>query len=70
MSERKQVSSLERLNNSVNGNPRYRVTFTDGTSAVTQSDASFCYGITNPDMRGELEVTYTRAGKIADMRPA
>lgn len=68
--ERKQVAGLERLRNSANGNPRYRITFTDGTSAVSVADADFCYGITNPDMRGEVDVTYTKSGKISTMRPA
>jgi hypothetical protein len=63
------IFNLKRLNNSVNGNPRYRVYFTDGSIAVTSSDAAFCYGIENKEMRGELEVTFTRAGLIADMSP-
>lgn len=65
----RRVDRLERLKNSVNGNPRYRVHFTDGSSAVTQSDAAFCYGIDNPDMRGDVQVKFTRAGKIEQMRP-
>lgn len=67
---RRTVSSLTRLNNSVNGNPRFRVHFTDGSSAITTSDAMFCYGIQNPEMRDtELEVEFTRAGRIAHMAP-
>lgn len=66
----KRVDHLERLRLSTNGNPRFRVTFTDGSSAITQSDASFYYGIENQEMRGDVTVTYTRAGKISDMRPA
>jgi hypothetical protein len=64
------VNHLERLRLSSNGNPRFRVTFTDGSSAITQSDAAFCYGIENQEMRGDVTVTYTRAGKISEMRPA
>jgi hypothetical protein len=64
------IESLERLNNSVNGNPRYRVHFTDGTVADTQSDASLNYGITNPEYRDvPLRVTFTRAGKISHATP-
>lgn len=65
----RRVSSLTRLNNSINGNPRYRVLFTDGSSAVTKSDAAFCYGIDNPEMRGEVIVKYSRGGRITDMSP-
>jgi hypothetical protein len=66
----KKVDHLERLNSSVNGNPRFHVYFTDGTDSITSSDAAFCYGIENPDMRGAVVVSFTRAGRIADMRPA
>ncbi len=66
----KRITELKRLNSSVNGNPRYRVTFDDGSSAITQSDAMFCYAITNPEMRSDVIVTYTRAGRIADITPA
>jgi hypothetical protein len=37
---------LERLPNSVNGNPRYRVSV-DGFSAVTKLDSSIAYSLTN-----------------------
>jgi hypothetical protein len=63
------IESLTRLTNSGNGNPRYRVHFTDSSSAITSSDAAFCYGINNPEMRGELSVVFTRAGRIAHMEP-
>jgi len=64
------IESLERLNNSVNGNPRYRVHFTDGTVADTQSDASLNCGISNPEFRDvPLRVTFTRAGRISYATP-
>jgi len=64
------ISSLERLVNSVNGNPRYHVYFTDGTSAVTQSDISAAYILTNPAYQDvPLRVTYTHAGRIARITP-
>lgn len=66
----KRIEKLDRLNNSANGNPRYRVHFTDGTDAITSSDRSFCYAIANPEMRGDVEVTYTRAGRIEHIAPA
>lgn len=66
----REIESLERLTNSAYGNPRYRVHFTDGSSAVTQSDASFCYGLTNRENFGvPVRVTWTRAGRIAHIEP-
>lgn len=60
------IESLERLNTSANGNPRFRVTFTNGTVAETQSDAALNYGIENREFRDvPLKVTFTRAGKIS-----
>lgn len=73
------ISHLDRLPNSVYGNPRYRVNFAgsgtgqnyvSGHSAITSSDSSFCYGITNPNFHGRpVRVKYTRAGRISDIRP-
>lgn len=60
------IESLERLRLSSNGNPRFRVHFTDGTVADTQSDASLNYGIENREYQGvPLKVTFTRAGKVS-----
>jgi len=63
------VTGLRQLNNSVNGNPRYNVTFDNGTNANTASDASFCYGIENREMRGDVDVWLTRRGTIEHMEP-
>ena len=63
------IDHLTRLNNSVNGNPRFRVTFTDGSSAITQSDAAFCYGLENPEFRDRpVIVSFSRAGRITHVR--
>lgn len=59
------IVRLERLTNSANGNPRYAVTFNNGTEATTQADASLNYGITNPEAKEALDVTFSRAGTIA-----
>jgi hypothetical protein len=64
------VTRLERMRNSVNGNPKYRVGFDNGRSHVTMADAGFCYGITNPEMRGQVDVWLTKAGTIRAMSPA
>jgi hypothetical protein len=68
------ILRLERLNNSVNGNPRYTVYYLhigtgDFGHAKTMSDAMFCYGIDNDmytlnDPRVIAEMTFTRAGNI------
>jgi hypothetical protein len=63
------IDYLQRLTCSVNGNPRFRVHFTDGSSALTQSDASVAYGLGNPEYRDvPLEVTFTKAGRIAYLK--
>lgn len=71
------IESAKRLNNSVNGNPRFRVRFTDGSVSVTMSDASAGYDIQNLLREPEtlVLVTFTRAGLIrfiqrADGSPA
>jgi len=68
----KTIQHSSRLRNSTNGNPRYRVTFTDGTVLDSQSDASWCYAFGNPGIRdgSTVEITLTRAGKISHMKPA
>lgn len=72
-----QIMKLERRNNSVNGNPKYEIYYLDENDclqhATTQSDANFCYGITN-DIYSEYkpqvwaDIEFTRAGKICDFR--
>ena len=68
---RKTISHIERLNNSRNGNPRYRIGFADAATLTSESDAAFAYGVGNPDMREgcEVEMTLTPSGKIRTMRP-
>lgn len=65
------ISRLVRLANSVNGNPRYEVIFTDGTSARIKPDAMISHGITNSEYQGvPLVVTFDRAGHIIRVQPA
>ena len=60
------IEKIERARSSVNGNPAFYLTFTDGTRSRTMADAGFAYGIENPEYRGvPLTVQYTRAGNIA-----
>lgn len=59
------IESLERLRLSVNGNPRFRVRFTNGTVAITQTDGSVGYEIDNPEYRDvPLLVEFSRGGRI------
>ena len=67
------VTHLERLNNSVNANPRYRVHTSEG-SYITSSDESFVYGIENGWTSlhrwvggRRAWITLTRAGRISDL---
>lgn len=59
------IATLERLKLSVNGNPRFRVTFTNGLVAQTQTDSSVAYSIENSEYRDvPVLVDFTRAGRI------
>jgi hypothetical protein len=67
---RKVIQSYERRNSSVNGNPRYRFHFTDGTTHDGMSDAGWAYAVGNPGMRegSTVDIELTRAGNIRIMR--
>ena len=59
------IKHLERIADSTSGNPRFRVSFTDGTAHRTMSDAEVNYGLENPEFRGvPLTVTFTVHGNI------
>lgn len=64
------VHGYERLNNSVNGNPRFKL-FAEGGALITSSDAACGYDIQNgwAGVRGPrlARVTRTRAGRIATL---
>jgi hypothetical protein len=61
---------VERMPSSVNGNPRYRVFFTNGTSAPTAPDASLAYGIENRGMLGvPKRVIFDGRGNVTYMNP-
>lgn len=69
----KRIHSIERLDSSANGNPRFKIAFDDAAASplTTSSDCAFCYAVGNPDMREGclVRVMLTRAGRIADMSP-
>jgi len=62
------VTHLRRMNNSVNGNPRYEVSFDNGRTLTTSSDHSFVYGIEG--LKGDVQVFVSKANRIVDLRPA
>lgn len=69
--EVKTIASLERLKFSANGNPRFKVTFTDGTVAQTQTDGQIGYTLENSEYRDvRVKVFYTRAGRIWNVEVA
>ena len=58
------VTILEKLNNSVNGNPRFKLMI-DGIVITTKSDYGYCYDIENIVRSGEVieaEIYYTKSG--------
>lgn len=60
------IVAAERLNNSVNGNPRYRLALSDGNMYLTQSDAACSYDVDNYRRSGEaFDAELTRAGRIS-----
>lgn len=63
------VIGVERLNNSVNGNPRYKVNAIEG-EFVTQSDSGHVYGFEYYKLeRGDIiNVDLTKAGRIANAK--
>lgn len=64
------IERLERLKLSVNGNPRFKIYFTDGRTATTQSDTSLSYSLENPENIGvPVTVTATPAGRVWNVEP-
>lgn len=63
------IDTVERMNNSVDDNPKYRVTFTSGLVAQTQTDSQIAYAIDNSEFRDvPVDVYFTKAGHIFDVR--
>jgi hypothetical protein len=60
------LAKLERLNNSRNGNPRFKVTLANGQSGKTKTDAGFAYAICD-SWQGKLaraEYRVTNSGNL------
>jgi hypothetical protein len=66
----KTIANLKRLKNTVNGNPRYIVTFTDGTSIRTQGDSMLGYSVENPEYRDvPLKLEVNGRGTLSGLEP-
>lgn len=61
------IVQIERANNSVNGNPAYWITFNNCGPYRSSSDAGWCYGVGNSDLREGSSVAFelTPAHRIA-----
>jgi hypothetical protein len=66
----KTIAYYESLPSSVNGNPRWRFVFSDGTEHYSMSDAGWCYAVGDPGIRkgSTVDLELTRAGRIRHMR--
>ena len=60
------VNSVERLNNSRNGNPRYEFHFANGMKWKTPVDAGWVYGIVPSRFENANAKVFYRAGTPAD----
>lgn len=65
----KTIARLERRQNSVNGNPTYRIHFTDGTNITTKKDSGFVYGIGSSFEGRTFDVVIDGRGSIIDLIP-
>jgi len=61
------VSSVERLNNSMLGNPNWLITFEDGTSNRTSVNQSISYWIGSHVVGKAVSVVLTPAGRVTDV---
>jgi hypothetical protein len=66
----KTIDHYERMRSSMNGNPRFRFHFTDGTSLASKPDAGWAYAVGNRDMRegSTVNVELDGHGNIRIMR--
>lgn len=62
MSDIRTIAQMDRLKNSVNGNPRYRIRFTDGTSGLTKVDAGFVYSLGESYVGKAVSVSWEQHG--------
>ncbi len=67
---RKSGRTLQQRLNSVNGNPRFWVTFSDGTRFATAPDANVNFRIENSEYDGDVVITLNSEAQIIDINPA
>lgn len=65
----KTIAMTERLTNSENGNPRYRIVWTDGTANNTMPDAAIAHGITNSEYQGVPLLVTLERGQVINAKP-
>lgn len=65
------IVKLDRMNNSVNGSPVWRITLDGGEVLRTESDSSISYGLGNPEFR-DVPVTFelTKSGRVFNAKVA
>lgn len=61
---RRSGRTVVRMASSRNGNPRFMVTFDDGTAYPTGVDASCAYGIENREYDGDVQVLIERGNIV------
>ena len=63
------VESIERLRTSRNGNPRFRIRFTNNIEGTTKTDAGWVYAIHDGMKEVTIKFHYTTSGRciIDDM---
>lgn len=64
------IAQLDRLANSRDGSPRYRVHFGDGTSALTKPDAQVNHLISGYYVGRSVDMEFDQRGQILYMREA
>lgn len=63
----KRVSAVERLVNSPSGNPRWKVSFDDGTSARTSRDSQCAYSVGEGMVGQRVDITVDLKGEITHL---
>ena len=58
-----EIESIERLRNSRNGNPRFKIRCTNGIEGTTKTDAGWAYAIHDGMKKVTVKFHYTPAGK-------
>jgi hypothetical protein len=66
----KTISALDRQLNTQSGNPRWRITFTDGYTTTSKPDSAVAHTLDNSEMIGTTLVCTFEDGRLAYARPA